>query len=239
MKKFIDYINESDQRWVAIEVTTEGPFSDSKPVTSQRVVTLDTYNELEDKGRTKGGYQILRLSKLCSPTKDKDYAMTYLDKGGAKTPRKSKIDKKGADYIVYAITLGKLAPGGSTNFSYNLWEEFGDDKTAIYALSKGGIYVTNGRRPFGAYFLVGAKDSLDIGDTFVIADNDSRKLMGGGGQFRVTAILPSDKEGFIEGYRKEFPDYCKKPSVSFGRQLDGIPWKDFSQIYAIKGVAKE
>ena len=49
MKKFIDYINESDQRWVAIEVTTEGPFSDSKPVTSQRVVTLDTYNELEDK----------------------------------------------------------------------------------------------------------------------------------------------------------------------------------------------
>lgn len=238
MKKFIDYINESTQKWVAIEVTTSPSWPSDKPKTSQRVVTLDTYNELKSTGHTKSHHnEVLSISKLCEPT-SKEQAMSYLDKS-TKTPRKSKIDKKGAEYIVYAITLGKLSPGGSTNFSYNLWEEFGDDKTAIYALSKSGIYVTNGRRPFGAYFLVGAKDSLDIGDTFVIADNDSRKLMGGGGKFSVTAILPSDKEGFIEGYRKEFPDYCKKPSVSFGRQLDGIPWKDFSQIYSIKGVAKE
>lgn len=229
MRKFIDYINEAEQKWVAIEITTEGPFYDSKPVTSQRVVTLDTYNELENKGRTKGGYEILRLSKLCSPTKDRSYAETYLDKKD-KTPRKSKIDKKDADYIVYAITLGKLTPGGSTNFSYNLWEEFGDDKSAIYVL---------GDYPRGQYFLVGAKDSLDLNDTFVIADNDSQKLLGSGRKFKVTAILPADKDGFVEGYRKEFSEHCKKPSVSFGRQLDGIPWKLFSQIYSIKGVAKE
>ena len=164
--------------------------------------------------------------------------MSYLDKS-TKTPRKSKIDKKGAEYIVYAITLGKLAPGGSTNFSYNLWEEFGDDKTAIYALSKAGMYVTNGRRPFGAYFLVGAKGSLDVGDTLVIADNDSQKLLASGYDFEVLAILPTDKDSFTEAYRKEFSDICDKPKVAFGRKIDGIPWKYFRQVYSIKGIAKE
>ena len=225
MKKFIDYINESTQKWVAIEVTTEGPFSDSKPVTSQRVITLDTYNELEDKGRTKGGFHILSLSKICEPTSNKDHAMSYLDKP-AKTQRKSKIDKKGADYIVYAITLGNLTPGGKTNFDYNFWEEFNDDKMAIYALD-------------GSYFLVGAKGSLDVGDTLVIADNDSQKLLASGYDFEVLAILPTDKDSFTEAYRKEFSDICDKPKVAFGRKIDGIPWKYFRQVYSIKGIAKE
>ena len=56
---------------------------------------------------------------------------------------------------------------------------------------------------------------------------------------RVDAVLScKSKEDFVEQFRKEFPNMCKRPSVSFGRKIDGIPWADFGQMYSIKGVSE-
>jgi hypothetical protein len=37
--------------------------------------------------------------------------------------RKTPINKGNADYIVYAINIGKFTPTGKTKYDWNLWEE--------------------------------------------------------------------------------------------------------------------
>lgn len=73
-------------------------------------------------------------------SKNKDMAMSYLP-SSEKKARKSEIDKKGADYIVYAISSGKLTPSGKSSFDWNFWELIGegDQPTEIYVGRHGMI----------------------------------------------------------------------------------------------------
>lgn len=227
MKKLNQYIFEAkeNQKWVAIEIITENPFSstskESKP--SQRVVTVDTYNELKNNGRTKTGSSVISLNKLSPICNSKESAMDYLD--NKKTVKKTPIDKKGADYIVYCINSGKLNPSGNTAFDFNLWELGNEDEN---------IYI------FGNEYsiLFGAKDSLKVGDTVYCVDNDSLRKLPGMPLNEISFVCRATYEDFVKTYRETFPSRCKQPKIAFGKKIDGLPWNKMGQMYSIKGVSE-
>lgn len=225
MKDIRDFILEatSDTYWVAIEITTKEWGSD-KSKTSQRVVSLDTYNKLRDSGYTKSRAEIRSLSKLCSPTKDKDMAMSYLDTK-EKTVRKTKLKKGDADYIVYAMNIGSLTSSGKTKYDWNFWEN--NEETP------GELYTDNGYA-----FLWGAKGSLKEGDKVMCVDNDTNKKLSGAIKV-VRHVLPASKEEFVKVYREKFPMLCKRPSYSFGQHRDGLPWPKMMALYSIKGITDQ
>lgn len=234
MKPIETFINEStQQQWVAIEVTTEADFYHSKETRSQRVVTYDTYLDLKS-GNNKRGYMKVKYVDLLGPVcKTKQRAMEFLTPKNSK-PRKSKIDKGDADYIVWAIPMGKLTPKGDTSFGWNIWEQGQENKkngsiSEIYVAKYGGSFC----------FMWGSEGTLKEMDDIYVVDNDSqRKLSGAPG--RVDAVLPaSSKEEFVQAFRDEFKEYCSRPHRAFGRIVDGLPWQKFGQIYSIKGVAEE
>ena len=108
--------------YVAIEDIMEPNYDYPKGRTSYRVVTLETYEKLRRGEKTNYGehsYHVLGRANT------KEEAETYLPSFNKK-PRKSKIDKGNADYIVYVLSLGKFQPGGGTKFEWNLWEESKD-----------------------------------------------------------------------------------------------------------------
>ena len=66
MKDIITFINEASKKvdqWVAVSVTTAADSYHSKETTTQRVVSVDTYNELKQ-GRTKGYMTVKYVEKL-------------------------------------------------------------------------------------------------------------------------------------------------------------------------------
>lgn len=223
---YSDFVNETEQKlWVAIEITTKDHFG--KKVSSQRVITQDTYEELKSERRTRGGLEILYINALCRPTSDRNRATEFLDKRVI-APRKSKIDKRGADYVVYAINIGKLNPKGETVFGWNFWEECEN-------------WVRNGGKPTlfvsGYTFYWGEAGSLKVGDVVVTADNDSQRIINGGSKQEIEAIMPcSSKEEFDREYRKLFPNLCSSPRRAWGRMTDGLPWSYFRTVYSIKGI---
>jgi hypothetical protein len=226
MKSLKEVIQEAkdDVRWIAIEVVTENPIDDYKTVRTQRVVSLDTYREMKDKGHTKSHMPIISVDKLSPECRTREAAMEYLDQP-KREKRKSAINKGGADYIVYAISNGQLKSSGDTANGWNIWEDG--------ALGTVELYTER-----GGYFLYGAKGSLKVGDTICIVDNDTHKKLCTSFK-KVEHILPCDsKENFIEAYRKTFPNYCKKPTYAFGRRTDGIPWSSFGPTYSIKGISE-
>lgn len=226
MKSLIEVIQEAkdDVRWVAISVTTDDPYKE-KNVTSQRVVSVDTYNELREKGHTKSHSTIVSIDVLSPKCRTREEAMGYIDQP-KREKRKSDINKGGAQYIVYAISNGQLKSSGDTAHGWNIWEDGADGNVELYTNDRGG------------YFLYGAKGSLKVGDTICIVDNDTHKKLCT--YFKEVAhILPCDsKENFVEAYRNTFPNYCKRPSYSFGRKTDGIPWSGFGPTYSIKGISE-
>ena len=228
MDSILNYINEAKEttRWVAIEITTERDYYGSignKVTTSRRVVSEDTYNELRRERRTSSGWDIIGLSVLAGPTRYKDEAMAAIE--SEKKVRKTPIKKGDADYIVYIMNIGKFNPNGKTKYDWNLWEEGKNGEMELY--------TDNG----GSYFLWGVKGSLKVGDKVVGVDNDTQKKLLS--DFEIKEILPADsRESFTEAYRKAFPQYCKKPSFTFGRQNDGIPAYIFRQLYSIKGISE-
>lgn len=225
MKNITEFIHEaaSETYWVAVEVTTKEWGSD-KSRTSQRVVSIDTYDEMRDSGRTKSGAEVLGVSKLCSPTKDKEMAMSYLDRQ-EKTRRKTKLKKGDADYIVYAMNIGSLTSSGRTKYDWNFWETNEDNPGELYT-------------DYGYAFLWGAKGSLKEGDKVVCVDNDTNKKLSGGIKV-VKQVLPASKEEFVKVYREKFPTLCKRPTVAFGQQRDGLPWPKMMALYSIKGVTDQ
>lgn len=226
MKSLTEVIQEAkeDVRWVAISVTTDDPYKE-KNVVSQRVVTVDTYNELRKNGHTRSHSTIVSIDVLSPKCRTREEAMEYIEQP-KREKRKSEINKGSAQYIVYAISNGQLKSSGDTANGWNIWEEGADGNVELYTNDRGG------------YFLYGAKGSLKVGDTICIVDNDTHKKLCTFFK-KVTNILPCDsKENFVEAYRKEFPAYCKRPSYSFGRKTDGIPWSSFGPTYSIKGISE-
>ena len=229
MESVLNYINEAKEttRWVAIEITTYNHrygYGERKNTTSKRVVSEDTYYQLKNERQTSSGLEVVDLNVLAGPTRDKGEAMAAIasEQKGRKTP----INKGDADYIVYAMNIGKFTPTGKTKYDWNLWEEGKDGEVEIYADRRGAI------------FLWGAKGSLKKGDKIVCVDNDTQKKIAPYYK-EVAAVLPADsRESFTEAYRKEFAVYCKKPSFAFGKHNDGLPSSHFQQIYSIKGISK-
>lgn len=232
MKQITEYLNEAVEPtvWVAIEVTTKDSLDRDKTHTSQRVVSYDTYREMKEKGQTKGYMQIVSLDIISPKCKTKDQAMEYVEQP-KREMRKTAIDKKGADYIVYAINIGKFAANGNTKFDWNFW-----DNVAEFADKGEGTEIYVGK--WGMDFLFGAKGSLKVGDKICVVDNDTQKKLTGAPSEVGAAILVKTKEDFVEAYRKAFPDRCKKPSRQFGKVSDGLPWTRFGQMYSIKGVSE-
>lgn len=235
MKKFIDYINEAKAtEWIAVEVTTAGPFTGDKDRVSQRVISGETYDEMMEKGHTKGYAQIKHIEKLSPWCKTKDQAAGYLDYK-EKTAKKGKINKGDADYIVWAIGLGKMNPAGKTSFGWNVWDEWKESDMEIYML--GYSY-----RSTPDSFAFGAKGSLKEGDTIYGVDNDTNKKLSGMGA-TVLAISKCSYDDFVKTFREKYSSVCKRPSRAFGKVSDGLPWASgagrFGQMYSIKGVAEE
>lgn len=233
MKRIINYINEqkNDTKWVAIEITTADHFRD-KLHTSQRVVSYETYQDLLDKGYTKGSARIISVDTLGPATRNKEEAMSYLD-APKRNKRKSEVDKGDADYIVYVINCGKFGPTGKTKFDWNIWDNIDE--------SNGADIYTN---QWGQSFLYGAPGSLKVGDKLCCVDNDTLKKIA---KYSIPCEVAhvfnvKSKDDFVEQYRKAFPDHCTRPSTQFGKKSDGLPWSSgryrFGQIYSIKGVSE-
>ena len=123
MRDITVFLNEAaEKEWVAISVTTAADHYHDKDSTSQRVVSYDTYQEMKEKGHTKGYMTIKHIEKLSPVCKSKDEAMSYIDVPEKKA-RKSKINKGDADYIVWCISSGSMNPAGKTKWDWNLWDE--------------------------------------------------------------------------------------------------------------------
>lgn len=230
MKQINEYILEKneDQKWVAIEVTTAADHYHSKDSTSQRVVTVDTYNELKSKGRTKG-YATIKYIEAISPVcSTKERAMEFID-APQKKMKKGKINKGDADYIVWCISSGTMNQAGKTKWESfdNFWETWKD----------GEIYM--GRGGAGKSFLAGAKGSLKVGDKVFCVDNDTQKKLSGAPS-KIDAVCNCNLEDFRKVFRETYPEICKSPKRAFGKVSDGLPWTNrMGQIYSIKGVAEE
>jgi hypothetical protein len=230
MNNILNYINEAKEavKWVAIEVTSENVYiHGSKPKTSQRVVSYETYLELKDTRRTKGGQKVLSIDTLGPATRNKEEAMSYLD-GKKRGARKSTIDKGDAKYIVYTINCGKFNVNGNTKFGWNIYT---NDKDSD---EKGVLYTD------GSSFLYGVEGSLKVGDTVCCIDNDTQvKVKSYSAPKQVKAILPcTSEEDFIEAYRKAFPNLCKPKKYAFGKLNHGLPVSRMGQIYSIKGISE-
>ena len=210
MRNIVDYINEAktkNDEWVAIEVTTAADSFHSKDTTSQRVVSYDTYQEMKEKGHTKGYMTIKYIDKLSPVCKTKEQAMEYIDVPEKKA-RTSKIDKGDADYVVWCISSGSMNPTGNTKWDWNFWEEWKDSE----------IYMSD----YGRSFLIGAPGSLKVGDTVFCVDNDTQKKLPGAPK-KIAAVCKCNINDFRETFRKEWPSLCKRPSRAFGKVSDGLP----------------
>ena len=225
MKDIKTYINEAANKvnqWIAVEVTTAADYYHSKETTTQRVVSVDTYNELKQ-GRTKGYMTVSHVEALGPVCKSKEQAMEFLN-APQKKVKKGKINKGNADYIVWCISSGTMNPSGNTKWDWNFWEEWKDAE----------IYI--GR--YGRSFLMGAPGSLKVGDTVFCVDNDTQKKLPGA-PTRIEATCKCNLEDFKTTFRKEWPQLCKAPKRAFGKVSDGLPWSNMGQFYSIKGVAEE
>ena len=224
--KINEFVNTNQQKdWVAIQITTRDHFG--KNVTSQRVVTYETYKDLTMKDYTKGGMEILSVTKLCEPTSNREFAETFLDKPERKV-RKTEVDKGDSDYLVSVISMGTLSSGGKTKFGWNIWEE-------------GEKYKANGSESFiyvlkNGILLWGSKDTLQIGDKVTIIDNDTRRKVQCGTSVVEYIWNASSKDEFINDVRNSDSWYVKPRKYSFGRMTDGVKWEAFRVIYSIKGV---
>jgi len=228
MKQLTKYILEKkeNQKWVATSVTTASDFYNDKNTTSQRVVSYDTYQEMRQKGHTKGHMEIKSIETLGPVCNSKEDAMSYLDIKEKKV-KKGKINKGDADYIVWCISSGSMNPSGKTKWDWNFWEEWKD----------GEIYM--GRGGAGKSFLYGAPGSLKVGDTVFCVDNDTQKKLTGTPK-KIEAICKCNIEDFRKVFRETYPEICKSPKRAFGKVSDGLPWTNrMGQIYSIKGVAEE
>ena len=228
MKSVLNYINEAkeNQAWVAVAITTSDSFYSSKEKTSQRVISVDTYNEIKSNGRTKGHMEVRHIEKLSPVCRSKEDAMSYIDVPQKKM-KKGKINKGDADYIVWCISSGSMNPSGKTKWDWNFWEEWKDNE----------IYM--GRGGAGISFLIGAPGSLKVGDTVYCVDNDTQKKLTGTPK-DIKAICKCNLEDFRKVFRETYPGMCKSPKRAFGKVSDGLPWTNrMGQFYSIKGVAEE
>ena len=228
MKNITSFINEASNKvdqWVAVEVTTAADHYHSKDTTSQRVVSYDTYLDMKEKGRTKGMMTIKYINKLSPVCKSKDAAMEYIDIPQKKA-RTSKINKGDADYIVWCISSGGMNPSGNTKWDWNFWEEWKDNE--IY-MGWGGA---------GKSFLMGAPDSLKVGDKVCCVDNDTQKKLAGAPK-KIDAVCKCNIEDFRKVFRETYPEICKSPKRAFGKVSDGLPWNKMGQFYSIKGIGEE
>ena len=226
MKDIITFINEASNKadkWVAIEITTASDFYHDKDTTSQRVVSLDTYYELKETGRTKGHMSVKHIEKLSPVCNSKESAMNFIDIPQKKA-RTTKINKGNADYIVWCISSGGMNAAGKTKWDWNFWEEWKDAE----------IYIS----PYGRSFLMGAPGSLKVGDKVFCVDNDTQKKLSGAPD-KIAAVCKCNIDDFRETFRKEWPSLCKRPTRAFGKVSDGLPWQKMGQFYSIKGVAEE
>ena len=223
MKHISEYILEKneDKKWIAISVTTAADLYHSKDSTTQRVVTVDTYQEMKEKGHTKGYMTIKSIEKLSPVCNSKEQAMEFLDVPKKKM-KKGKINKGDADYIVWCISSGSMNPAGKTKWDWNFWEEWKDHE----------IYMD------GRSFLIGAPGSLKVGDKVFCIDNDTQKKLAGAPN-EIDAVCKCNLEDFRETFRKTWPNKCKRPTRAFGKVSDGLPWQRMGQFYSIKGVAEE
>lgn len=220
--------SDKDQHeWIAIEVITTDDSYSSKQTVNQRVVTLDTYHNLKNANNTKGYRHIVSIRALGPICKSKDNAMNFLDPPN-KTKRKSKIDKKGADYIVWCVSCGKMTPSGKSYWDWNLWDTF-DNNCEIYM----------GRATAGISFLIGSAGSFKIGDTVFCIDNDTEKKYSGA-PTEINGISKCDIDDFRKVFRDVFPMFCKPPKRAFGKDIDGLPWTNrMGQFYSIKGISTD
>jgi len=230
MKNITAYITESTNatEYVAIEDKFEGD-EYSKPRTSYRVVSADTFADLQR------GYKERKGKYGRSREMPVGVGHTYTVLGTSKTrrgaeemlpgkevsKRKTAINKGDADYIVYAISSGKMNPAGKTTWDWSIYDDNKD----------GEIYL--GRDSI----LFGATGSLAKGDKICVVDNDTQKKLTGAPN-KITAVCKCTKEDFEKMVRshESLGSLCKRPTRAFGKVSDGLPWSRFGQMYSIKGV---
>lgn len=223
--KINEFASNGQKEWVAIEVTTKDHFG--KTTSSQRVVTVETYNTLRNSEYTRGGMEIVSVRALSQPTANKEYAESYLDKK-EKHVISGNIDKNGCDYLVSVISVGPLTSNGKTKFDWNIWE------AGEQAKKNGGdtcFYVSD----YGI-ILWGAKGSFKIGDTVMLIDNDTRRKVNAGTGKIKYIFNANSKEEFISDVRSTDSQYKGKITYSFGRRTDGVQWNNFRTVYSIKGI---
>ncbi len=214
--------SKSNTKWVAIEIVTKDNSYASKEITNQRVVTLDTYQNLKQ-GRTKGYRTVVSVYTLGPVCSSRDAAMAYLDPPN-KSKRKTKINPKGANYVAWCISSGKMNPSGKTYWDWNFWDEWKDNE----------IYM--GRGGAGISFLCGSPGSFKVGDTVLCIDNNSEKKLAGAPE-KIDAISKCNIDDFRQVFRDTWPSLCKPPKRAFGKVSDGLPWTNrMGQIYSIKGI---
>lgn len=224
----------NENKFIAIEDHFLGDPYDKyqKERTSYRVVTAETYADL------KRGYKIKRSKWGRDEEIPVGYNHEYNVLGTGFTreeaeaflpskqyaPRKTKISTN-ADYIVYAISMGKMNAAGKTKFDWSIY----DDNVA--KTSK----IFMGRWSM----LWGSKDNtgLNIGDRICVVDNDTQKKLAGAPE-EIIDICDCNPEAFAEMIRNNprWSSMCRRPSYQFGRRTDGLPWGEFRQMYSIKGV---
>jgi len=209
-------------KWVAIEIETEDYWG--KKIFNQRVVTTDTYAELKMNNRTRGGAKINYVNAVSPSCSSQSEAMGYIDTSH-RYKRKSQINPKGADYVVWCIPSGKMNAAGKTYWDWNFWDVW---KNAEIYMGYAGM---------GWSFLIGSPGSFKVGDTVFCVDNDTEKKLPGT-ITKISAISKCDIDDFRSVFRKEYASSCKRPRRMFGKDLDGLPWQKMSQIYSIKGVTK-
>lgn len=224
----------NENKFIAIEDHFLGDPYDSfhqKEKTTYRVVTAETYADL------KRGYKIKKTRWGGNEEIPVGYNHEYSVLGTGFTreeaeaflpskqyaPRKTKISTD-ADYIVYAIGMGKMNAAGKTKFDWSIY----DDNSAKTAKIFMGDWS----------MLWGSEDSgLNIGDKLCVVDNDTQKKLSGAPD-EIIDICDCNPEAFAEMIRNNprWARKCKRPSYQFGKRTDGLPWREFGQMYSIKGI---
>lgn len=223
MKNLIEIIKESiinESVFVAIEDIAEPDHYHPKKRTSYRVVTLDTFKKLvdpdSDNRRSYGEHHYYELGRGSS----REEAESFLP-SSEKKPRKSSINKEGADYIVYTIPLGKVSPTtGKTKFDWSVFDEDHKD-SELYLISHSG-------KANWCSVLWGSKDSLKVGDKVVIVDNDSQRKTSGVAS-GVQIVFDS-----CTSTQSDFDKIARKYDSFRGR--GNKKWDSLGTWYSIKGV---
>lgn len=141
--------------------------------------------------------------------------------------------KKKYDYLVYAISIGKVSPlTGKTKFGWSVYEDRSVEQELYLVSNEYGSRCT---------ILFGAPGSLKIHDHIEIVDNDTMRRTNGiaWGELEVIDICKANREDFYRMAREYdyFTTYEEKYGFgSYYAKRKAKKWDKLGVWYSIKGV---